>query len=594
VGLSERVNTVYKKMMHNPKRVAQASALGIAAWFCPDFLDYFPPRQYQFFHDSFMAAVHLFSPGFAYGLTIGASKVLAAWTYDHPVYQRAKWSDYALTRKTFADFADYPVVFAQRYKKEKVATVYADPLFVEPEEYEEEGRKKKDPGILVSAALVYLIPDKIDRSLLCLRDALDLSGGSEIKLDTYSKLNLKLIELSSFVETHIHPRNLLKHLTRAMVEALLDPASGWRYSRATREIAEKFESPTLPHIAVAHAMLSSALRSSEETADWEYAIRKLKQLAAWHEQGSRTKVIRANAQDALFFHHTLLLKEHADKSQLEREIENSQRLSKYCFAVQTPRLLHLTSDLIDGNYVYAMRALSGQTLYRQFEEGNTGSLERVVHALAHVHARYPSDNLERLNIYAKLRDKLAEPLLSLSAPTVERILANYKPVIIAVTENAVWVANKDAHPENWIVAEPIGVIDCEINCLIPATFDLANLFEYTDTLSPKEIREQVFNYAKRIRYEGSLLGNDELQFSYLNRTQLLRAYYNSVIHRMICLAVAWSTPERNRQQYRVPAIQRAIRAINLLEKEDPKYYETHEQAYTDLREGLEQLKEHFT
>jgi len=227
-----------------------------------------------------------------------------------------------------------------------------------------------------------------------------------------------------------------------------------------------------------------------------------------------------------------------------------------------------------------MRYLAGETLYDRLKGGDSSRLEDAVVALAKMHACFPVDGLPRLDICKKLSEKLADAHFGIPQSLAERVKQNYAQVFEAVSDLP-WVWNKDAHPENWIVGEKLGVIDCEVEYVVPALFDVANLLEYGDFLSREEKRKRVLQYSVELKKEGLEI----------ERGTLFRAYHNAVIHRMISLAGAWSAPQRELRSERAGALDRAVKSIEYVKEDDARYYALHKEKYEGLSAALVQMRE---
>lgn len=116
--------------------------------------------------------------------------------------------------------------------------------------------------------------------------------------------------------------------------------------------------------------------------------------------------------------------------------------------------------------------------------------------------------------------------------------------------------------------------------MTPATFDLANLLEYDDFFTNDEKQKYICSYASEMQTEGKPLPD------------LLISYHNSVIHRMICFASAWSSPDRSSMQSkRSGAIQRAITAISAIERDCNAYFAKFEAEYSQLADALQTIKD---
>jgi len=153
---------------------------------------------------------------------------------------------------------------------------------------------------------------------------------------------------------------------------------------------------------------------------------------------------------------------------------------------------------------------------------------------------------------------------------------NYRPVFDAL-KDSIFVYNKDAHPENWIVGDKLGVIDCEGRLLVPAQFDLANLLEYGDFFSDAQKSEYIGHYLYCARFD-------------VNKEEFMLGYWNAVVHRMLGLSSAWSSPLRpSMRPKRVDAIRRALHAIDKIEEDHGDWFKQYHENYAGLRQDLSEV-----
>lgn len=444
---------------------------------------------------------------------------------------------------------------------------------------DKQARAKKSPLLAMRAAMKYFGTNHhdLDEALLIIRDAHNWLEHKKPKLTLQAKtFNLNNAWAVNAIQK-LTPKSYELQFFLAMYYSIVNPEKAWQHGQLGRKITDEFYPEQKDVAYVFHALLASAQDRSDKEQAWNDAITVLNEKPEWERIGETRTTVRV-LKDRPYFSKTFLFKERPEKELLQREAENSKTLAELVDA-EFPEPLHLTEEPTNGNYTYVMRILEGPTLYEQLEQKNTTSIRRVIKTLADIHAKYPRQ-LKRTNLEEKLKEKLNSYEFGLTNTTANSIYTNFKPALQDVND-MIWVWNKDAHPENWITGEKIGVIDLEADHLAPATFDLANLLEYGDYFSPNEKRTYVHEYAEHMNQHGQ----------HIKHSTLMRKYYNSVIYRMICLTSAWSSPQRPKMKHkRKEAIQRAINSIEKVKQEDKEYYGLHHEEYALLRNNLEQLK----
>lgn len=446
----------------------------------------------------------------------------------------------------------------------------------DPEKLEEIAQQTESPAISIEAGIYYLGKED-DKALVCFRNATDWLKGKTPKPTRKTRLNLEIIEFLLAYLRKKHPRYIEYYLMTAAIQSITRPQQAYYYSKLGTLVAQELNLPYKKEIYVYHALLASTQNRTDQQQAWQDAIKELQKDPIWERIGETRTIVRVIKNNE-FFARTLIFKEGI-KEKLEREIQNSKTLEQLIPEITTPEPICLSEE--NGKYTYVMRYVEGPTLHDQLQKGNKKDMPRVISALAKIHARYPAENLQKIDLQKTIYDKLQNPDLSIPEDLANTIIQNYSPVTSAITYNALWVWNKDAHPENWIINKKIGVIDCETEQAIPSTLDLANLLEYGDHFTTQEKKTHIIQYAQELQKENKNF----------NMATAMEAYYNSVIHRMIALTSAWSSPERTRMKtHRKQAIQRAIDSIQNIQQETNTYYRQHEQQYTSLNNALEQLK----
>jgi len=452
-----------------------------------------------------------------------------------------------------------------------------------PEKWAALAEKEQNPVYFFLSSLKHMGDTNYFSAMTSLRNAFDLLDGKMLKPSWSLKLYLQNLRFGSWLGRSLMPNEPFYHMMSAFTESLTNPERAWYYSELGRRVADHFESDDKLEMYLFHALLASAQRRSDEEQSWADALEYIAQTQKLNWSGeTRNKIWRLSDTAG----ETLFVKGNSDREALLSECSATKTLESILEDdACAPRSLHVTDAPYDGYYAYAMRHIPGPTLSEKIKEGDTSSLPLVLKTLARIHARYPADGIARENMHQKIARKLETQYLAIPDDLKTTILANYRPVEQGATDDAFFAPNKDAHPENWIVGEKLGVIDCEITALTPVTFDLANLLAYQDGISPEETKKCVFKYASHLRAE---TGDASL---YSSPEQLMRAYYNSVVHRVISLVVAWSEPGRERLfGERAPAINRALEAIYCLERQDPLYYHDHKRQYKTLAGALADLR----
>jgi len=387
-------------------------------------------------------------------------------------------------------------------------------------------------------------------------------------------------------------RSIHTYIDKSVRALFRKPEQAWYQTELGKRVAHDLDIPFKTELYLAHALLANSQQRSDEQQAWNDFFSMLNDQEEWEWIGeTRNKLWKLDGFSA----ETVFVKGNINRDALLAERQATETLEGILEQdAVVPSSLYVSEEPYQGYYAYAMRHLSGETLYEQLERNEKGALTDVVEVLAKIHARYPTAELTRVNIDEKTKSKLYAPELNIPQDLAQTILSHYMPVKRAVTENAIWAAVKDAHPENWIIGDQIGVIDAEISHTAPVTFDLANLLEYQDVFTRQEKRSYVLHYARHLRQEGEDPVKEDFARAYEDDKLLMRAYSNSVIHRVICLVSAWSSPERTRMQtQRRAAVNRAVQAIDDLKQEDKEYYAQYEHDYVELKKSFMHLKTLF-
>jgi hypothetical protein len=447
-------------------------------------------------------------------------------------------------------------------------------------ELEKKAREKQNPALALDAMLLYCGSEKrIDDGYMLLRDAFDWLEGSTPELSSSGKIAYAYQNFMLKIARKLEPRNVSEYILAAAHDSILNPAQAWKWSMLGRMAADEFKLPQRAEMHVFHALLATAQKRDDIGRAWKDAFNVLSEQPQWERLGETRSVTRI-LKNSEFFSHTLVFKERESREALVKEAEASATLAALVEDITVPRPLYVTKELHNNKYAYIMRYVEGETLYERLKKGDKKDVPRVISALAKIHARFPTAQYEKLDIRKNLEDKLANPQLGATKEVADGILRHYHPVISDINDTALWVWNKDAHPENWIIGEKIGVIDNEGDCLVPAFFDLVNLLEYGDFFGDKEKTSYLIQYITKISQEGK----------HISIATAMREYYNCLIHRALALTSAWSAPNRQRMKiYRKQTIRKAIFAIDAIREEDKTYYQRCEGDYVMLRHMLDDL-----
>ncbi len=443
-----------------------------------------------------------------------------------------------------------------------------------PDEWADLAVESKDPGLAFVASRKYLAstPPKYDKGFDFLRNGFDLLNGKRPKLSWKRWLASFNLSFAAWAARKCEPRNLAGYMFSAAYDALSNPERAWSRSALGRLVADEFKDTYRKEMYVFHALLASAQRRSDAKQTWRDAFHVIRNSpdTLWERIGESRSLVR-RVKNNEHFSGTFLFKEHNLKDSLETEVEKYEELKKKGF--DTPEILFQEPE----EKAMMMRVLGGETLYDLLLAKKEVPMMIVVDTLASIHSKMPN-YLDKLSVAWKLRSKLLAKEFGISRDRARRIIQNYRPVYDAVVKDAVWVWNKDAHPENWIIDKgKIYVIDCEADYCVPAAFDLANLLEYGDFFDKRQINSYLTRYIQMAQIEK--LPIDETTFR--------RSYYNAVIHRMLSLSSAWSSPERPKMHgLRKNALLRAMNAIDALKTEDRNYYILHKDSYDALQSEL--------
>lgn len=302
-----------------------------------------------------------------------------------------------------------------------------------------------------------------------------------------------------------------------------------------------------------------------------------------------------------FIKGSILFKEDAIKKNLDFEagLVNSLEdlvsgYEKYALPVQVAEIFDYEVES-EKRFVYAERFVPSQSLLEKLEAQEFGDLEETFEGIAdYLALLHSSEIIEsvsekgKLDFASKLEKKLCDENLGCSEKSVHRIIDNYAPVLNAFTfEEAIYAFNKDAHPENWLIAEhgTIVAIDFQDKGLVPIQFDLVNLVEYEKFMTYGEKIKVITDYIDSYNlHKGTNIIKDRKKF--------MLVYLNAVIQRAISLSSAWSSPDRTTMWgKRHVVMENALEAINNIERYHQAYYTQYKGEYDILRLELNEIRQ---
>ena len=462
---------------------------------------------------------------------------------------------------------------------------------VNPDYLQQRAQKYENPSLAIDAARQYFESNKLDQGILCIRDAMRWLDGKEPELSWKQRIAAANVKFSSWAVRKLRPRAPDSYMLSAAHSSVYDPENTWYLGKLGTKVADRFESRERKEMYLVHALLATAQNRSDKEQAWADAIALLLQ-GNPKRYGESTHPLWTFESPR--FANTVLLKGDPRADALEQWRKGAQNLDDILEGeVAYPFPLHTQTQMHEGYHLYPMMVIPGENAYDQFSRQELDALPGIRSLQARIHARYPK--LEKMDLYRKMQKKLHSKELKLPKGRAKKTLKHLKPVNQAIKEHAVWVVNLDGHPEQYLVGKRLAIVDTEFTHSHPATLDMANLHAYDDYLTPDQQRIGALTASVTLREEGYRTDNRVLKQAYDDETILMRAYHNSVIHRMISFVSAWSEPTRTRMRSkREAAIARAVRAIDLLKQDDREYYEDHKQDYDQLRVCLNKIREHIS
>ncbi|VVB81058.1 Uncharacterised protein [uncultured archaeon] len=418
-----------------------------------------------------------------------------------------------------------------------------------------------------------------------------LPFASRSYLSLHLGLPLRIARLIDMCEAEIY-------MMQAAYEVMTKPEHAWYWTTLGKKVTDTINPEKRKEMYTVHAMLATAQKRSDEEQAWAEAIQLLQETGEPERVGeSRNPVWRL--KDSQFFSDTFMFKGSTNREALRTEMDEAQRYEKMLWQeimngeVRPLVPLHVTENEHNGYYVYAMRYAKGETLADKLAKKEFTELQRVTKLLAKIIARYPTEDLDLVDVEKKTEEKLYAPELNIPRDLANALLSHQAPVYAAIRQDPLIVLNRDGHPQQWQIGNSaITPLDLERKNKHWAAFEAANLFYYSDDLTPEQQKEGVRNFAAEIRKEGARQNRPELRQAYEDDRVLFRILYNAVIHRMICLTTAWSDPARPKMHSkRQGRIRQAINAITSLEKDDNEYYQKNRHDYEPMKQDLTKMLE---
>jgi len=293
-------------------------------------------------------------------------------------------------------------------------------------------------------------------------------------------------------------------------------------------------------------------------------------------------------QQSNWLNRLLILKGSDDYDSLKTEMDNStqlaQRLDSNIYCTTTP--LGIVENKIDDSlpkFLYVMERDRGDSLMTVLEEGRPDAnlqLARAVDFLAYYHAETPIQ-AEPLNYKDSLESRLFANLHERVKSSVKTVVKHLNPLITDLNRTAT-VANKDAHPNNFRVT-PDGrlmIIDTEKSYGTSQLIDVANLLEYSGTLSFQEKMDSLDSYVEEF--------NSHSEKKIEMGPELRRKYLNAVIYRSLSY-LGYLESKPSEVKYELNWVESGLDAINRLKDDFKKYYDNHQWDYTVLQSFLSRM-----
>ncbi|MFH1073118.1 MAG: hypothetical protein V1743_06855 [Nanoarchaeota archaeon] len=344
-----------------------------------------------------------------------------------------------------------------------------------------------------------------------------------------------------------------------------------------------------------NALFLEAIQDKEKDSEWQGVVRKIIARPELRPEQIGETSHKVYVKGSAFTQNVIIFKEKDALPGADPELENTQKiqglLQGHPFYSAAEHVTSLEA-LVKGKQkmIYVMKRAEGETLWKRIQE-KKDVFESIVHIsdfLACIHARFPySPTQEREDILAHAKDRLQSKTLFLPEALQQRFVENYIPVLRSL-DDAVYVFNKDAHPENWILSQSrICCIDNDHTALVPIQFDLVNLMEYGPYLSFEQKMQVISSYISSYNgYYGKEVIKDKDRF--------ILGYLNAIVHRSIALSTAWSQPGREKMgEHRKIIVHNALKSIDDIEHNYRTFYETYKENYHQLRIALGEYLHYF-
>ena len=332
-------------------------------------------------------------------------------------------------------------------------------------------------------------------------------------------------------------------------------------------------------------LLSSKLKDKREEYGLASPERYLSQFIEKYNESSRSWRVKKIGESINYVYESLddyglfenlFVFKTGRKEKLEREVEITKSLNKKLISsgkskeYQLPESIEIFEHKDEAKkelsgWNYAMLRKQGKSLesilkYKKIP----GLISKVIDYLAFIHANVDTSTLMHKDYSVTISEKL-EKLSSygkIDRSLTEKIANNYEPILKSF-EGATLAYHKDAHLENWIInSENICAIDFEDRGQAPLEFDLVNLMERGSFFSDEEKNEHIKSYEDSLKNY-----KNNFQFSKLR-------YLNAVVHRGIAFIASWSEKESLAPKRKI-ILGNILHSLDLIEKENPFYYETY-------------------
>lgn len=443
----------------------------------------------------------------------------------------------------------------------------------------------KNPIHAIQAASEHFLKDEYDIGIGCIRDALDQSR-TPLTYSGISTLYYHFVKFCGHISLRIDPFRPDDYLTLGMLELFRQPGKTLYYTQLAANIADTLNLDERAALHVCHALTLNTLNQPAEHA-WNtaFAIMHASQEPTYF--GSRNPVWTYKDP---FLANTIVCKQNK-RDALEREARAALTLDSILDgrAISPEPLAIIPHE--DG-HVYLFRYLKGTTVYDEILEGNTSATPDVIDVQAHIHAHYPTRNLERVDLIDKTHQKLTQLA---GTELANAIMQDYAPFLTQIIRRGFVSVNTDMHPRNrqdvrdhTLTDADIGILDTEYTHAQEATLDWANYYRYTPAFTLEEELAGIQRIATGIQEEGARTQQQALKHAYQDTRALRQDYLLGVPHRMISMAAANKPPERADHDKIPYFLEQTVHALDELKRIDPTFCEEHP-PHARLREKFTHL-----